>query len=425
MNIAIGKLGRSLFFDKEYRKTGKGDLAPMATFLTLAKSHPNDNFYFISPTDLYKSAKTKELKELNEVPDNFIDLTPDVKSYFKDKKAKHKEEAIIKVIKDKNIKFDFGIIFQGPDFATSTHNCLKQNGEPKKLLDAIENYCSPVIGTINEFKFPWILVNEDPRYVPVSTKDIINDEICILSHLNKSIDKPRYKGYGELSKEDRDYVQNFIYAGIERTSLLFLKKYDFRNYNDFIVDGKHYKKDGFIFMACNESPNRFDNVKNWILDKYDNVKIYGNWKEDTIKNYKDRFESKPMAYLQDELWRSKYTYVPGFFNNLTNFVTIKFWEMCIYGILPFFDKNKYDTDNLLPIPDFLRCESPEDMKNKIDILEKDPKLYEKYLNEIYSIIDDKYFNGDFINQIFAPIWNKNINEITINDFIDNSKNITN
>ena len=78
---------------------------------------------------------------------------------------------------------------------------------------------------INEFKFPWILVNEDPRYVPVSTKDIINDEICILSHLNKSIDKPRYKGYGELSKEDRDYVQNFIYAGIERTSLLFLKKY--------------------------------------------------------------------------------------------------------------------------------------------------------------------------------------------------------
>lgn len=423
MNVAIGKFGRSLFFNKEYRKTGKGDLAPMASYITLAKNYPEHTFYMIGGSDLYKSEKNPNFRKDNEVPDNIVDLYREAKLSMKDT-GMLLSDSLLKVIKDRNITFDYGIFFQGPAFATSTHNCLKPNGEPKKILEAIENYSEPLVVAINECKFPWILVNEDPRYVPLSTKDILNDETCILSHLNKSFTRQRCKGYGELSKESRDYNQSFIYSGIERTSLLFLKKYDFRNYKDFEVEGKHHTKDGFLFMACNESPNRFKNVQDWILDKYDNVKIYGNWNASTIENYKDRFEAKPMAYLQEDMWRAKYTYIPGFFDKMTNFVTIKIWEMMIYGIIPFFDKNKYDTDNLLPIPEFLRCENPDDMKAKIDMLENDQELYQKTLNDLYDLVDDKYFNGEFITDIFSPIFNKDVNLLTKEDFKENANKIT-
>ena len=49
--------------DKEYRKTGKGDLAPMACFLSLARKYPQHNFYVIASSDLYMSAKDKVTRE--------------------------------------------------------------------------------------------------------------------------------------------------------------------------------------------------------------------------------------------------------------------------------------------------------------------------------------------------------------------------
>lgn len=424
MNIAIGKFGRSLFFDKEYRKAGKGDLAPMASYITLAKRHPECTFYLIGASDLYKSGKDNVLRKMNEIPDNIIDL------YHIAKKTgdlnKPICERIVELIKDRNISFDYGIFFQGPDLKINTPYIYKSDGTTlASPLQMSLNYSGPIVHTINSFKFPYIIVNEDPRYVPITTGDLFNDETCILSHLNAHLEVDRYVGYFEESLKSRKHELDYVYTGIERTSLLFLKKYDYRNYKDFVIPtnklsfasmNKHYKKNGFMFIVCNESPNRFKNIKKWILDVFPNVKIYGRWNKDTVKGYEDRFVNKSMAYLQDELWSSKYTFIPGFFDKMTNFVTIKFWEMCIYGIMPFFDKSKYDSDNLLPISDFFRVENPEEMKKRINLLESDENLYSKYLNEIYSLVDDKYFNGDFIDQIFKPIFDKNGKDVTIEDF---------
>lgn len=452
MNIAIGKVSKSVRFDKDYRKAGKGDLAPMACFISLAKKYPQHKFYIIAGSDLYKTSATEELRKYNEIPENIIDLGYNIKQkYLASKKSKKSIggfssfmtktnenskfdflcEYTVNEIKNLGIKFDYGIFFLGPDCGTSTPFCYskdfyKKTGEKQflKILEMASNYSAPIIHTINTFKFPYIFVNEDPRYAPMIIRDIINDETCFLSHLNKNCTVNRVYGYYDDSLKDyRKHVEHFIYSGIERTSLMFLKKYDFRNKEDFVVENKHYKKDGFIFVACNESPSRFNNIKNWILDKYPNVPVYGKWSSNTIKGYENRFINKPMAYLQDELWRAKYTYIPGFFDNMTNFVTIKIWEMCIYGILPFFDKSKYDTDNCVPVPNFLRCTTPEEMKEKIDILEKDSALYQKYLNDIYQLINDDYFNGEFNCKIFTPIFTKDPSSITIEDWKENAANL--
>lgn len=449
MNIAIGKISKSLRFDKEYRKTGKGDLAPMACYIALANKYPQHNFYVIGTSDLRKTAKTENLRSLNEIPKNIIDLfdganqrvlkdKKEPKAQLKlgeifgacDKKYDNLCEYVVDEIHNKDITLDFGIFFMGPDFGYSTPFCYSINKYKKtskkefiKTLSIGSRAAAPIIHTINAFNFPYIFVNEDPRYVPIIISDILNDEQCILSHIRKECNVNRISGYYDKSLETRSHIENFIYAGIERTSLLFMKKYDFRNKEDFAVENKHYKKDGFIFVACNESPNRFNNIKNWILDMYPNVHIYGKWTNETIAGYEDRFINTPMAYLQDEMWRAKYTYIPGFFDKMTNFVTIKIWEMCIYGILPFFDKEKYDTDYCVPVPEFLRCSSPAEMKEKIDMLEADPALYQKYLNDIYQLVSDDYFNGEFICKVFAPIFEKEPSKITLDDWKENASQV--
>lgn len=451
MNIAIGKLSKSLQFDKEYRKTGKGDLAPMACYISLAKRYPRDKFYLIGTSDFQKSATNESLRKDNGIPANIIDLSAIAKERFKkDQKntkpvgfgailASNKDswthhehycEYIVDVINEQNIKFDYGIFFLGPDCSNVLPWCYsrdtyKKTGKKQmlKILQMSANYTAPIVNAINTFKFPYIFVNEDPRYVPMASKDILWPEACYLSHLTKDCEVQRMEGYYDDSLKLKSHTEHFMYSGIERTSLLFLKKYDFRNKDGFEIDGRQYKKDGFLFVACNESPSRFANIKSWILDKYDNVPIYGKWADDTIKGYESRFINKPMAYLQDEMWRAKYTYIPGFFDKMTNFVTIKIWEMCIYGILPFFDKTKYDTDKCVPVPEFLRCSSPGDMKSKIEMLEKDPDLYQKYLNDIYELVSDDYFNGKFICKIFDPIFRKDPSSITIDDWRENSRSL--
>lgn len=448
MNIAIGKLSKSVRFDKEYRKAGKGDLAPMASYIALAKKYPEHNFYVIGPSDLYKSAETEYLREKNEIPSNIIDICRESKERLissqslkkvknqgfscmkKFQQREYQCEYVIDILNERNIHIDYGIFFIGPDLAYSTPWCYKVNEYTKtgkkinvSLLDMSRNYSSQITHACNTLKFPFILVNEDPRYVPFRPRDFFHDETCILSHIDSVQKVKRISGYFDQSLELREVEENYIYSAIERTSLYFLKKYDFRNKDGFEVEGKKHKKDGFMFIACNESPSRFKNIKNWVLDQFEDVKIYGKWSDDTIKGYEDRFQNTPMAYLQDELWRSKYTYIPGFFDNMTNFVTIKIWEMMIYGVIPFFDVSKYDTDKKVPVPEFFRCTSPEDMKEKINQLENDPELYNKYLNEMYDLVKDDYFNGEFICKIFDPIFKKEGKNITIEDWRENAKNL--
>lgn len=431
MNIAVGKICKSLQFHKEYRNTGHGDLCPMASIITLCRKHPNDKFYLIGRSDLFKSAKTEDLRKYNEIPDNLIDLEMEARNRYKAKKDKtpvtgfnftkktyvDREnvcEYLVDLIKEKNIKFDYGIIYYGPDCGMGTPytysaTTWKKDKTKKlnKLLSMAINSASPIVHTINTFKIPHICVCEDPRYVPFNMKDMIYGETCTLSHLNGEYTTKRLKGYFDDSLEELDFTQRYIYSGIERISLLFLKKYDFRNRDGFEIDGKKYKKNGFFFVACNESPSRFKNIKNWVLDNFNNVPIYGKWSDETIGEYKSRFIDKPMAFLQDEMWRAKYTYVPGFFDKMTNFVTIKIWEMCIYGILPFFDKTKYDSDQCCPVPDYLRCSTPQEMKEKIEYLEANPEEYFNLLDRLYDIVSEDYFNGDFIDKVYAPIFNSN------------------
>ena len=81
--------------------------------------------------------------------------------------------------------------------------------------------------------------------------------------------------------------------------------------------------------------------------------------------------------------------------------------MMYYGIIPFWDKNTYDTDNLFSdLPDFFKVENPDEMWKRIHFLMENPDEYKKYLKIMYDLLEDKYFNGYFIDEVFNPLIEK-------------------
>ena len=77
--------------------------------------------------------------------------------------------------------------------------------------------------------------------------------------------------------------------------------------------------------------------------------------------------------------------------------------MIYYGIIPFWDKNAYDTDNLLAeIPDYVKVSSPEEMWQKIDELYNDREKYKALLKQFYDLLKPEYFDGTLINNVFNP-----------------------
>lgn len=413
MNIAIGKIGRSSYFDKNNWSIYAGDDSPYIIYTTLAKAFPQHNFYMLGGNDLDRIKKSTMSSGFNFKPKNVIDIPNNIIDIYhkaKDLSKKNKTDIcdeVINVLNKENIHIDFGIIMQGPDFSVSVPNKgtvhIKDHNKICSVLDMAKNYCAPIIHAINVLKFPYINVNEDPRYVPVSAKDIHHDEEVILSQINVKKPYKRRKGYFGDSKILRDIILNYEYAGIERMFLADKKKVDFSNPDNIIVNGKTLKKSNEFVMALNESEDRMEFLKNNVFKYRPDQIVYGKWNEKTIKGYEKNFECKGIIEMEDLMFQTKFTYVPPFEKRLTNFVTQKVWKMLYYGIIPFWDKKSYDTDNLYHfMPDYFKVSSAKEMWDKIDYLNTHEDEYRKYLKIYYDLLEDKYFNGDFIVETFKP-----------------------
>lgn len=116
------------------------------------------------------------------------------------------------------------------------------------------------------------------------------------------------------------------------------------------------------------------------------------------------FENKPILEMEDIMWKSKYTFVVPTNTKHTDLVTQKPWSMLYYGIIPFWDKNSYDTNNIYSeFPDFIKVSSPQELWEKIKYLDENEDEYRKLLNELYEVLRDEYFSNDFVLNKVANI----------------------
>ena len=243
MNIAIGKSGRSCYFNEERWSIYAGDDSPKIIYFEIARQNPQHTFYLIGASDF-----TKYVEKGGEAPSNIVDLWNIAKNDAKKRNLKYDYpyEILLNYVLENNYHFDLGLIMQGPDMNVTIQGkgikCLRDNTKDINPLCMGVNYVAPLQSVINELKFPWYIINEDPRYVPICNRDIINDEVEILSQINCEVPVKRIVDYGVKAIEHRKHILKYRYAGIEKMFLTSYKKVDFTDPENIIVNDKIYKK---------------------------------------------------------------------------------------------------------------------------------------------------------------------------------------
>lgn len=428
MNIAIGKFGRSMYFNESSWSIYAGDDSPKIVYLELARKHPDDVFYIIGVSDFTKwKEKNSGFFAEEAVPENIVDVWHAAKKEFGAKydfgAPGYSEKMLYKTpgkepwrilddyVTTHGLSFDLGIFMQGPNSWISVMGekipCRYKKDTLLSCLMMSAIYNGPMRHLINKLKFPWYNIIEDPRYVPTRDIDEINTAIYNLSQCDDVYQKPSMDSY---TQDPASYTKKpFIlkYSKTERIFLRNLKKVDFTNPDEIVV-GKHvYQKKTPFILTLNGGYDRLEFLENWVLNKMPDCKVYGKWDAAAQKKYPETFIKKGIVEIQDKMWEAMFTFVPAFMKSRKNFVTQKVWKMMYYGIIPFWDKNSYDTDNLFSdLPDYFKVDSPEQMWDRIDHLMQNPDEYRKYLKIMYDLLEDKYFNGDFISEIFDPLIEK-------------------
>lgn len=399
MNILIGKIGRSIYFNKESRSMTSGDEEAPMMYTMLAKRHPEHTFYLAGRSDIEK-VRGKKVNNLSSffgeeepddiIPENIVNLFDDYNKNVVDEEPHNwLYDKIIRL----GLKFDLGLIYYGPmpNVGIPDKGIQRLDGSgDAKSLEMFRLYYAPIMHTLNMTQTPWIGFCGDPKYVPSRARDMLNEPKVVMSQTSGSFPTKRITSY-EDSLNIKNVYENHVYAGIETIFMLDEKKVDWRNFN----------KDILFTIGLNGGASRDVFIRDWFLNiGRTDIKVYGEWNQEFMDKYPDIFEKKRISEVSDIFFRTKYTIIPPPHLPTGNFVTQKFWKMIYYGIIPFFHP-EYDTEKLLNVPDIIRIDSPKQMWERIDYLENNKNEYEKVKMHLWNFIDnDDLFDGSFLhNQV--------------------------
>ena len=362
----FGKLGKSIKFDSSKWRAIGGDQDAPELILKLAEQNPDDTFILISSND-YDKITFKKPKNIINGLKSLGPLKNMHDSFFTDS------------LRDK--KIDGAIIVLGPTTAT--------NLEYWPRLGFAKSYCAPIIHYLNNSDVEWVGICNDPRYNIKNVRDLVKPPKKYLSQYTETFTKNIFSYIPPANRKTdvKPITINCEYAGVEKIMLFKAEiNKDFVNKNnDFVIvlnEGKNGVK------------SRYPELKKYVLDQFDDVQIYGEWySEDALTD--SRFKgSKPFNNIINITKKSKFSFIipisPGW-------VTAKYIEMISNGIIPFFHPD-YDSQKNLDVPDFLRIESPNQLKERIDIIKSDNDFYVKLITELQNkFITENDINGKTIS----------------------------
>lgn len=387
LNVVIGKMGRSIYFNRANWKAGAGNNEAPLLFSAIAKLNPKNTYYLIGKSDFGRVSEEIKAEwfphgNLVDVWDGWSVLRPDPTTYIWNK------------LKDINI--DYGIIHGGMVSLSIPNKiyCIdrKNKGQVtdkfRSPLASLVNYVSPITYYLNESKIDWLTITSDGRYMPMEARDLINVEKISLGVREGLATVNRMKSYEEQTTMVEHKV-DLRYASSEFQYLLDSK------WNKFRQHEKKTVKVGLFFHQYDDK-KRIAAIKE-IVDAFDEdeVAVYGKWNEEGPK-YKG---SIPFDELQTILPAVKYTFC---YPITKGDISAKWVEAVTNGIIPFFHKT-YDEDRLLTkyhkIPEWLWVKDVEDMKAKIQFLEEQPVQYARMKNMLISAISGFTTGAHFINSI--------------------------
>lgn len=386
MNIVVAKIGKSIKFNsKNWGATGGPNEAPVF-FQNIARLNPNDTFYIIGRNDF--SRLQDDLKKEVCPNNNFIDIWSEFK------KGEDHITYPYRYFKEKGIEIDCGLIYGGSVAAANIPNLLKKKNKDEyiNVLETYKNYAAPIVHYLNESKIKYLTLVPDPRYVPIRAEDILNPEKIALTLFDGDVEFERIPSF-DKQKERVKHVVKCKYTGIE-TAYLMDNQF---NYQPDIVYSD--KKDKKIVIFHNEGGTkelvRSEVLKEYIFDQFkeEDIEVWGHWKEKWFTNPCFKGEMK-FNELQKFLPRVKYTFMVPIEKDT---LSMKYWESIHNEIIPFMHEF-YDISNYTKCPNFLRIKNPEDLKQKIDFLEKNPDEYIKLLKTLKDSLHENMYNGKFMNK---------------------------
>lgn len=397
MNIAIGKLGRSIKFKRKNWKDGAGNNEPAILIQKLAELNPGYKYYVVGKNDL-KSLDEDELKQIapnNNIIDaweNFDSKTDDIEMYPYNQ--------------TKNVKFAYGIIIGGISASVNITNKFfknnKETGLPDKEMGLIKplnmfhSYAAPIINFLNITNIPWVFFTSDSRQVPIAARDLTNREIATLGTMSFDYESTYFSGEGFNGQDLTTDKKHSYYAGGELISLLDNNVSPYNNEEKDITIG-------FFFHKYNDK-KRSKAIKSYIDEFDDNtIEVYGKWKEELEEGDKRFKGSLSFDETQEMMKHTKYTLC---YPIIDGDISAKWVEAARACVIPFFapgyDRNR-EIQEGLQFPSFLYVNSPEDFKEKINKLESDNDFY----NQIKKIVINGYeaANKNLINYYQVEINN--------------------
>jgi hypothetical protein len=381
-NIGFCKVGKSVKFrNTKYSPIG-GDNEASCTLRALANNNPDKNFYIIGRSDF---ATLNDTEKANLFPyDNVIDVWEGVGLDISQKYFNH----IITYFKEKDITLDFTVMMVGQLSNVTIPDRIEKvregnDGKPAATLDMSKWYTTPIFTWLNEEKPPYIEIVNDPRYTIKQPRDLFHMPMRSLGQYDYDYETFAIRNYDDQERITR--VVHSEYAGMETA---FCGDYEYTQ------DVNLNRKTDFMVVLNEGKPSRYDLLKEWVLNKFDDVEIYGKWEHDAV-NVDSRFQgSARIDQLQKKLRDVKFTFIIPI---KEGWVTSKYIEMIHAGVIPFLHPT-YDTQRHLPIPDFLRPNTPAEFYERMQGLINNPKQYETILLGLRnSILKPEYYNGAFIN----------------------------
>jgi hypothetical protein len=390
-NVVIGKMGRTIYFNRDRWGASAGNNEAPVLFSTIAKMNPNNTYYLIGKSDF--SRVSDEVRAEWFPHNNIIDCWVGWNSKEHDPTTWIWEQL-------KDIDIEYGVIHGGMSSLSIPGRiyCLDRktglpNDQIRKPIQSLVNYCSPITYYLNESGINWMTITSDGRYMPLPARDIINPEKISLGVKEGVAEFKRMKSY-----EDQvtmvEHKTELRYAAAEFQYLLDTKISGTKH-------GEEKTQKIALFFHQYDNKKRIKAITE-IVDAFgeDEICVYGKWDNEiyTSPKYKG---SVSYDDLQELLPHVKYTFcypiVPGD-------ISAKWVEAARAGIIPFLHES-YDSDRLLVkyhnIPEWVYVKSAEEMKQKIEYLEANPMMYVKLKNIFVSAVSPgKYYSGaHFVNAI--------------------------
>ena len=392
-NVLIGKFGKHISFDSKKWGMVGGDSESAILISCMAQCYPNVNFYIASRNDFDK---------INSHIRNAINKNSNVFNIWERYDSQVDNQSWIeKYVESNNIKLDFGLFYGGPSSGCTIPDSMYLITEPDKTatpMSSSKRSVGIITKFLNDSRLPYVEIGEDPRYLPVQAKDLFNRSkkiLCVKEDMTFSIE--HIKNY--LS---RKMIETEIPCSDVGHSYMFLMNED---KNDLLKEPGDRKTRINVAMHCTASQDgsvdKWNLVKNFILDPFPETFIYGKWDEKIIAGkHQNQFKEIPMTDLHDVMYDTKYTLAIG--GSKTWGTQSKFWKMLMFGIIPFLDP---DNENIFGAPEFIETDSAEDFIKKISFLENNHDEYVKLWHECQELIqDDDLWNGSrFFNNLEREI----------------------